>query len=115
MQKCKKADTHSYVIDTPSFFDKDKPEVEEYYRDDINAILTGTDKWFYKRTTVFTHLKCEFCQKEEHVNLPAHYLQMAIENHVRFGIHTVKRLQITLPDGEIISYDVDLFTGDLVE
>jgi hypothetical protein len=114
MQKCKKSDTHSFAIDTPVFFSQDKPSIEEYYQLQVSAILNGTDDWFYKRTHVFTHLKCEYCQKEEHVSFPASYLQTIINDpSVRFGIQTIKRLQVALPDGEKITYEVNLHTGEV--
>ena len=109
MQKCK-IQGHIYQIDTPTFFNKDKPEVEDYYQPAITAILMGTDDWFYKRTHIFTHLKCEVCQKEEHIELPAKYLQtVMMDPGFRFTNQTVKRLQMTV-GGETYTYDIGLST-----
>lgn len=111
MSYCKKAEEHSFAIDTPTFFDEQKPEIEAYYKPQIDAILLGTDVWFYKRTEVFTHLKCEYCQKEEHVSLPATYLEkIMVDPSFRFGVQTIKRLQVSV-GGETYTYNIPLSTA----
>ena len=109
MPKCKHTDGHSFKIDTPTFFKLTKQTPEEYYQPKINAIMFGTDDWFYPRSDVFTHLVCEHCQKEEHVYLPAKYLNTVMaDDTFRFGVNQIKRLQYTLPDGTKVTHDVNI-------
>lgn len=110
--RCKTKAHHAFKLSAPKLFHQEPVSVENYYKKDIDKILSGKDDWFYPRTEVFTFLVCEFCGAEEHSYFPAAYLKEVIASpNQRFGFETTKKLQYTFPTGETITYDIELSTA----